>query len=60
MAPSRRGDLARLGLWALLAASLASFFSATVAGLLTGDPVTATAVAETAAEAAQAAAAVMP
>ena len=64
MAPSRRGDLARLGLWALLAASLASFFSATVAGLLTGDPVSTAAVAETVAEtateAAQAAAAVMP
>ena len=60
MAPSRRGDLARLGLWALLAASLASFFSATIAGMLSGDPVSATAAAETAAEAVSAAAAVIP
>lgn len=50
MAPSRRGDLARLGLWALLAASLASFFSATIAGLLTGEPVTAASAAQTAAQ----------
>jgi len=36
MAPSRRADLAKLGLWALLAASLASFFSATIAGMMVG------------------------
>lgn len=34
MAPSRRHDLAKLGLYALLAASLAGFFSATIAGML--------------------------
>ena len=34
MAPERRHDLAKLGLYALLAASLASFLSATIAGLL--------------------------
>jgi CNT family concentrative nucleoside transporter len=35
MAPSRRGDLARLGLRAMLAGALASCLSAAVAGLLT-------------------------
>ncbi len=34
MAPERRHDLAKLGLYALLASSLAGFLSATVAGLL--------------------------
>ena len=34
MAPERRHDLAKLGLYALLAASLAGFLSATIAGLL--------------------------
>ncbi|MDQ7773965.1 MAG: NupC/NupG family nucleoside CNT transporter [Elusimicrobiales bacterium] len=36
MAPERRHDLARLGLYALLAASLAGFLSATIAGILIG------------------------
>src|SRR5262249_9833662 len=30
LAPSRKGDIARLGLWALLAGSLATFMSATI------------------------------
>lgn len=34
MAPERRHDLAKLGLYALLASSLAGFLSATIAGLL--------------------------
>ncbi|OGS10966.1 MAG: Na+ dependent nucleoside transporter domain-containing protein [Elusimicrobia bacterium RIFOXYA2_FULL_58_8] len=34
MAPERRHDLARLGLYAMLASSLAGFMSATIAGLL--------------------------
>jgi len=34
MAPERRHDLAKLGLYALLASSLAGFMSATIAGLL--------------------------
>lgn len=34
MAPSRQGDLSRLGMRALLAASLACFMSATIAGIL--------------------------
>ncbi|MDD2806075.1 MAG: nucleoside transporter C-terminal domain-containing protein [Elusimicrobiales bacterium] len=34
MAPERRHDLAKLGLYALLASSLAGFLSATVAGIL--------------------------
>lgn len=34
MAPERRHDLARLGVYALLASSLAGFLSATIAGLL--------------------------
>jgi CNT family concentrative nucleoside transporter len=36
MAPSRRGDLARLGLRAMLAGALASCMSAAIAGLLVG------------------------
>ncbi len=36
MAPERRHDLAKLGLYALLAASLAGFLSATIAGILIG------------------------
>ena len=36
LAPSRKGDIARLGLWALLAGSLATFMSATIAGILLG------------------------
>jgi len=34
MAPSRRSDLARLGPWALLAGSLASFLTAAIVGLM--------------------------
>ena len=34
LAPSRKGDIARLGLWALLGGSLATFMSATIAGIL--------------------------
>ena len=34
LAPSRRGDLARLGLKALLCGTLASYLSATIAGIL--------------------------
>ena len=34
LAPSRKSDIARLGLWALLAGSLATFMSATIAGIL--------------------------
>ncbi|MBK9372218.1 MAG: NupC/NupG family nucleoside CNT transporter [Holophagales bacterium] len=36
LAPSRKSDIARLGLWALLAGSLATFMSATIAGILLG------------------------
>ncbi len=36
LAPSRKSDIARLGLWALLAGSLATFMSATIAGILKG------------------------
>lgn len=36
MAPSRRGDIARLGLRAVLAGSLANLMSATIAGLFIG------------------------
>lgn len=36
LAPTRKGDLARLGFRALLAGSLASFMTATIAGLLAG------------------------
>jgi concentrative nucleoside transporter, CNT family len=36
LAPERRGDLARLGLRALLAGTLASYLSATIAGMLVG------------------------
>jgi len=34
LAPSRRGDLARLGLRAMLAGTLANFLTATIAGML--------------------------
>jgi len=34
LAPNRRHDLAKLGLWAVLAGSLACFMSATIAGIL--------------------------
>ena len=34
LAPSRRGDLARLGLRAMLAGTLANFLTATIAGIL--------------------------
>jgi CNT family concentrative nucleoside transporter len=37
IAPSRRGDLARLGLRAMLAGTLASFLTAGIAGILLGD-----------------------
>lgn len=36
LAPSRKGDIARLGFWALLGGSLATFMSATIAGILQG------------------------
>ena len=36
LAPERRGDLARLGMRALLAGTLASYLSATIAGMLVG------------------------
>lgn len=36
LAPERKGDIARLGLWALLGGSLATFMSATIAGILKG------------------------
>jgi len=36
LAPTRKGDLARLGFRALLAGSLASFMTATIAGILSG------------------------
>jgi CNT family concentrative nucleoside transporter len=36
LAPSRKSDIARLGLWALLGGSLATFMSATIAGILKG------------------------
>ena len=36
MAPERQGDLSRLGMKALLAASLATMMSATIAGALFG------------------------
>ncbi|HKC24423.1 MAG TPA: NupC/NupG family nucleoside CNT transporter [Thermoanaerobaculia bacterium] len=36
LAPSRKSDIARLGFWALLAGSLATFMSATIAGILQG------------------------
>jgi CNT family concentrative nucleoside transporter len=34
LAPSRRGDLARLGLRAMIAGTLANFLTATIAGML--------------------------
>ena len=34
LAPTRRGDLARLGLRAMLAGTLANFLTATIAGML--------------------------
>ncbi len=34
LAPSRKSDIARLGFWALLGGSLATFMSATIAGIL--------------------------
>ncbi len=34
LAPSRKSDIARLGFWALLAGSLATFMSASIAGIL--------------------------
>jgi len=34
LAPTRKSDIARLGLWALLGGSLATFMSATIAGIL--------------------------
>jgi CNT family concentrative nucleoside transporter len=36
LAPSRKSDIARLGFWALLGGSLATFMSATIAGILMG------------------------
>jgi CNT family concentrative nucleoside transporter len=36
LAPTRKGDIARLGFRALLGGSLASFMTATIAGLLAG------------------------
>jgi CNT family concentrative nucleoside transporter len=36
LAPERRADLARLGLKALLAGTLASYMSATLAGIIMG------------------------
>lgn len=36
LAPERRGDLAKLGLRALLAGTLANFLSACIAGVLVG------------------------
>lgn len=36
LAPTRKSDIARLGLWALLGGSLATFMSATIAGILKG------------------------
>jgi CNT family concentrative nucleoside transporter len=36
IAPERRGDLARLGMRALLCGTLASYLSATIAGILLG------------------------
>ena len=36
LAPARKSDIARLGLWALLGGSLATFMSATIAGILKG------------------------
>ena len=36
LAPNRRGDIARLGLKAVIAGSLANFLSATIAGLFIG------------------------
>jgi MFS family permease len=38
MAPSRKGDLARLGLWALLCGTLASYVSSALAGMLVSSP----------------------
>ncbi|MEO6325727.1 MAG: nucleoside transporter C-terminal domain-containing protein [Thermoanaerobaculia bacterium] len=34
LAPARKGDIARLGFWALLGGSMATFMSATIAGIL--------------------------
>jgi len=34
LAPTRKGDIAKLGFWALLGGSLATFMSATIAGIL--------------------------
>lgn len=36
MAPNRRGDIARLGIRAVIAGSLANLMSATIAGLFIG------------------------
>jgi CNT family concentrative nucleoside transporter len=36
LAPGRRADLARLGMKALLCGTLASYLSATLAGIITG------------------------
>ena len=36
MAPNRRGDIARLGIKAVIAGSLANLLSATIAGLFIG------------------------
>ena len=36
LAPTRKSDIARLGFWALLGGSLATFMSATIAGILKG------------------------
>jgi len=36
LAPTRKSDIARLGFWALLGGSLATFMSATIAGILQG------------------------
>ncbi len=36
LAPGRKSDIARLGMWALLGGSLATFMSATIAGILKG------------------------
>jgi CNT family concentrative nucleoside transporter len=36
LAPSRKSDLARIGPWAMLAGTMASYSTATLAGLLSG------------------------
>ena len=34
LAPTRRHDLARLGIWAMIGGTIANFLSATIAGML--------------------------